>query len=234
MLVSPRGLTVERTGVVLGRPAVLVETTFARAAPMFPFLQMGGDWRPFFPEDRVELWVDAADWSPLRWTVFPADDPARADWELRFGLPPEPTDTAIIDVTATETDHGTPTRRRFAAAHPARQVPVSQLADRAGFQPVTPTATEDLRLTSSAAPRVDGGGNQSQLTYSNGLTYLRVVEQPRWDGERALRPRRRGRRTCRPGRRHRVLRARRHEAGAPPRDPHRRHQHLPGDEPVAR
>jgi hypothetical protein len=182
VLVSPRGLTVERTGVVLGRPAVLVETTFARAAPMFPFLQMGGDWRPFFPEDRVELWVDAADWSPLRWTVFPADDPARADWELRFGLPPEPTDTAIIDVEATETDHGTPTRRRFAAAHPAPQVPVSELADMAGFQPVTPTATEDLSLTSSAAPRVDGGGNQSQLTYSNGLTYLRVVEEPRWDG----------------------------------------------------
>jgi hypothetical protein len=186
VLVSPRGLTVERTGVVLGRPAVLVETTFARAAPMFPFLQMGGDWRSFFPEDRVELWVDATDWSPLRWTVFPADDPARADWELRFGLPPEPTDTAIIDVTATETDHGTPTRRRFAAAHPAPQVPVSQLSVRAGFQPVTPTATEDLQLTSSAAPRTDGGGNQSQLTYSNGLTYLRVVEQPQWDGGRLL------------------------------------------------
>jgi hypothetical protein len=183
VLVSPRGLTVERTGVVLGRPAVLVETTYARAEPMFPFLQMGGDWRPFFPEDRVQLWVDAADWSPLRWTVFPADDPARADWELRFGLPPEPTDTAIMDVTATETDHGTPTRRRFAAAHPAPQVPVNLLPKKTGFQPVTPTATGDMRLTSSAAPRIDGGGNRSQLTYSNGLTYLRVVEQRRWDDD---------------------------------------------------
>ena len=109
VLVSPRGLTVERTGAVLGRPAVLVETAFARAAPMFPFLRMGGDWRPFFPEDRVELWVDAADWSPLRWTVYPADDPARADWELRFGLPPDPTDRPILDATATETDHAMPT-----------------------------------------------------------------------------------------------------------------------------
>jgi hypothetical protein len=181
VLVSPRGLTVERTGVVVGRPAVLVETTFARAEPMFPFLQMGGDWRPFFDEDRVELWVDATDWSPLRWTVFPSDDPARADWELRFGLPPEPTETAIMDVVATESDHGTPTRRRFAAAHPAPQVPVNVLTKKTGFRPVTPTATEDLQLTSSAAPRVDGGGNQSLLTYSNGLTYLRVVEQRRPD-----------------------------------------------------
>ena len=32
-------------------------------------------------------------------------------------------------------------------------------------------------------PRVDGGGNRSQLTYSNGLTYLRVVEQRRWDDD---------------------------------------------------
>jgi hypothetical protein len=57
------------------------------------------------------------------------------------------------------------------------------MADQAGFRPVTPTATGDLRLTSSAAPRIDGGGNRSQLTYSNGLTYLRVVEQRRWDDD---------------------------------------------------
>ena len=189
VLVSPRGLTVERTdGVVLGRPAVLVETSFARAAPLFPFLQLGGDWRPFFPGDRVELWVDATDWSPLRWAVYPADDPARADWELRFGLQPEPIDTAIIDVTATETDHGTPTRRRFAAAHPTPPVPLSELFERAGFRPITPTATEDLRLTSSAAPPIDGGGTQTQLTYSNGLTYLRVVEQRRWRSGRLFGP----------------------------------------------
>jgi hypothetical protein len=188
VLVSPRGITVERTGVVLGRPAVLVQTSFARAAPLFSFLQLGGDWRPFFPGDRVELWVDATDWSPLRWTVFPADDPARADWELRFGLQPEPTDTAIFDMAATETDHTAPAPQRFAAAHPAPLVPVSKLSKTAGFRPVTPTATEDLRLTSSAAPPVEGGGNQTLLTYSNGLTYLRVVEQPRWRGDRLFGP----------------------------------------------
>jgi hypothetical protein len=182
VLANARGLTVERTGVVMGRPAVLVATSFARAVPMFPFLQMGGVWRPFFDDDRVELWVDTTDWSPLRWSVFPAEDPARADWELRFGLQPEPTDTAIFDVTATETDHDTPARRRFAAAHPADPVPIGLLSKETGFRSVTPTATENLRLTSVAAPLTEGGGGQSLLMYSNGLTYLRVMEQPRWRG----------------------------------------------------
>jgi hypothetical protein len=67
-------------------------------------------------------------------------------------------------------------------------VPLSELTDMAGFHPVTPTATGDLRLTSSAAPRADGGGNQSLLTYSNGLTYLRVVEQRRWDDSELFGP----------------------------------------------
>jgi hypothetical protein len=34
---------------------------FDRAAPLFPFLR-GGTWRPFFPEDRVVLWLDATSW----------------------------------------------------------------------------------------------------------------------------------------------------------------------------
>jgi hypothetical protein len=91
-------------------------------------------------------------------------------------------------MTATETDHIPPAPRRFAAAHPAASLPVSKLSKRAGFRPVTPTSTEDLRLTSSAAPRIDGGGNQTLLTYSNGLRYLRVVEQPRWRGDRLFGP----------------------------------------------
>src|SRR5262245_65432452 len=90
VLANPRNLTVERTGTVLGRPAVLVRTTFARAAPLAPFLQLGGSWRPFFAEDRVELWLDADTWSPLRSTVFRAPGPDRADWGLRLGLAPEP------------------------------------------------------------------------------------------------------------------------------------------------
>ena len=181
VLAHPRGLTVERTGTVLGREAVLVRMSFARAAPLLPFLQMGGTWRPFFAGDRVDLWVDATDWSPLRWTVYPSEDPERAEWELRFGRLPEPADTPILDVTVTATDHEAPGHRRFAAAHAAPPVPVNELSERVGFPPVTPTATEDLALTAAAAPGGDGGGPQSILTYSSGLTYVRVAERRHWN-----------------------------------------------------
>lgn len=188
VLANPRGLTVVRTGTVLDRRAVLVQMSFARAAPLFPFLQLGGTWRPFFAEDRVELWVDAADWSPLRWTVYPSEEATRADWELRFGLPPEPTDIAILDVIATQSDHVRPTADRFAPVGASAAVPLNELAARVGFQPLTPTATDDLMLTGGAAPPVAAGSPQSLLTYSSGLTYLRVGERRGWPGSQPFGP----------------------------------------------
>jgi hypothetical protein len=132
----------------------------------------------------VDLWVDARDWSPLRWSVYPAEDPARAAWELRFGLPPEPPDVPVLDVAATEVDHDVPAGKLFAAAGAARTVPVSELPERAGFEPVRPTATEDLSITAAAVatPRDDGTARRTLITYSSGLTYLRVAEQPHWHG----------------------------------------------------
>jgi outer membrane lipoprotein-sorting protein len=188
VLANPRGLTVERTGTVLGRPAVLVGMSFARAAPLFPFLQLGGVWRPFFDGDRVELWVDATDWSPLRWTVYPSEDPARADWELRFGLLPEPPGTPILDVIATQSDHVRPAANRFALADARANVSLDELAARVGFHPVTPTATDDLTLTDAEAPPAGTGSPQSLLTYSSGLTYLRVGERRNWVGPQPFGP----------------------------------------------
>jgi hypothetical protein len=177
VLANPRGLTVVRTGSVLGRDAVLVRTTFDRAAPMFPFFEIGGSWRPFFRDDRVEMWVDSDDWSPLRWTVYPADDPARAEWSLLFGRDPEPPDLPIFDVAAVATDHDAPSPSRFRPAPADPPIDVSRLPADVGFRPVTPTATQGLALTDVAA--LDGGGAppRSLLIYSSGLTYLRIIER---------------------------------------------------------
>jgi hypothetical protein len=169
-------------GTVLGRRAVLVQLSFSRAEPLFPFLDLGGVWRPFFDDDRVELWVDASDWAPLRWTVYPSSDPARADWELRFGLQAESSDVPILDVLATQSDHVRPAPDRFAVADAAPEISLSDLAGRVGFHPVTPTTTDDLRLTAATAPSADARSPQSLLTYSSGLTYLRVGERRRSPG----------------------------------------------------
>ena len=66
-------LTVLGRGTVLGRPAVRVEVPFERAEPLFPFLSIGGDWRPFFPNDRVRIWPRRAQLVPVALERLPGD-----------------------------------------------------------------------------------------------------------------------------------------------------------------
>ncbi len=101
-------LTVLGRGTVLGRPAVRVEVPFERAEPLFPFLSIGGDWRPFFPNDRVRIWLDERNWFPLRWNVYPATGAERDAWALRFGLPDEPSLRSVFSVRALRVSLDTP------------------------------------------------------------------------------------------------------------------------------
>jgi hypothetical protein len=50
---------------------------------MFSFLQVGGEWRPFFGGDRVELELDAGSWVPRRMTV---SGPSRTRSRKTFSL----------------------------------------------------------------------------------------------------------------------------------------------------
>ena len=83
---SADGVTVVGREDVDGHETVRVEMSFARAAPLFPFLRLGGTWRPMFEGDRVVLWLDTTGWYPVRFEVFPSTDPERRAWEMRFGL----------------------------------------------------------------------------------------------------------------------------------------------------
>ncbi|HEV8089404.1 MAG TPA: zf-HC2 domain-containing protein, partial [Actinomycetota bacterium] len=76
-----------------GHDTVRVQMPFSRAGPLFPFLQLGGTWRPFFADDVVTVWLDTTGWYPVRSQITPSPDPARRDWEMRFGLPHESPDT---------------------------------------------------------------------------------------------------------------------------------------------
>ena len=176
---SARGIRVLGTEQVGDRDVVRVETTFDRAAPMFPFLRLGGTWRPFFGGDRVELLLDAESWLPARITVFPADGARRRDWELRFGLPIEVPSTAILDVRATSIDPGEPDPSLFEI--PGRAggaLDIASLAERLGYRPATPTDTGALELATAVAPPEGVGAPRSLLVYADGLEYLRVGERP--------------------------------------------------------
>jgi hypothetical protein len=193
VLASTRGITVLGDGTVLGRDAVRVELSFERAAPLFPFLRLGGTWRPFYSEDRVVLWLDARSWFPLRWTVVPSATSDRRAWELRFGLPAEPADRPILDVVVTAIDERPPAARTFRipGVGDPTEIPLPDLAAAAGFAspPIAPTATADLRLTSAlATPPGDETAPQTLLTYTEGLSYLRVSERRDWAGPRLFGP----------------------------------------------
>jgi Putative zinc-finger len=160
-----------------GRDVVPIELTFARAAPMFPFLEAGGVWRPFFRGDRVEMELDAESWLPRRITVYPADSDARRAWELRFGLQVEGPATPILDVRSVTAGDETPDPALFAVPGAPAELSLDELAERVGYRPATPEETGDLELTAAAAPD-DPDGPRSLLVYADGLDVLRIAERP--------------------------------------------------------
>jgi len=191
VLGNPARVQVVATGSVLGRPAVEVVTTFDRAQELFPFRTLGGTWRAIFPGDRVAIWLDAERWYALRATVYPANDPERRAWEPRFGLGPEDPSTPILDVAATSIRTSPPPPGTFAMPRGTgpEVAAASAVARRLGARPVTPTYTAGLVRTSAVLPPAGGSsGKQALLTYSSGLSYLRVTEGEPAAGSASLGP----------------------------------------------
>jgi len=182
-------------GTVLGRPAVEVRMPFERARALFPFLSLGGTWRPFFPDDRVDLWLDASSWSPLRYSVFPAPTRAREAWALRFGLPRESPSRPILEVEATFVSRRPPASGVFRIPpgpggrdQGARSVPLADVPAVAGFEPVTPAVLEGLRLYRVVVQRGAAPPAQAVITYARGLSYLKIAEAPGRRGDAPLGP----------------------------------------------
>jgi hypothetical protein len=169
---STTGMRVEATDTDDGQAAVRVSLSFARAAPMFPFLEMGS-WRPIFPGDRVELLLDPATWMPMRMSIFPVSSEARRAWELRFGLPPEPTRTPILDVRTGSI--ATPAPDRF-TLDDRPSLSVGELAGAVGFRPAVPASTGDLELVTVTAWGA-AHDRRSLLVFADGLDYLRLGER---------------------------------------------------------
>jgi len=182
---SPHGVQVVGEGALDGHQALQVEMSFARAAPLFPFLRLGGTWRPFFAGDRVHLWLDTTTWAPIRYDVTPANDPARRAWEMRFGLPLEAPTEPILQVTAESVTETPPPSSLFEipGIGTPEQLPIADAAKRLGYVPAIPTEPGRLGLVTVAvsgtsAPRVPA----SVVVYAAGLDYLRLGEDPGWKG----------------------------------------------------
>jgi len=157
---------------VAGRSAYRVDLTYRTARPLIAALQAGGEWRPFHPLDRVRLWIDEETWFPLRFDVVAGDSPERKLWSETMGLDDGPGDV-LLDVTAKSfsTPDDIP-RHRFSA-------PVSDSPADGGFSPGPDSlfgATGAATYTAGLLPyRAGTSPAGTVLTYSNGMTWLKVV-----------------------------------------------------------
>ena len=176
------GIRLVGTAPLDGRDAVHVVLSFERAAPLFRFLEVGGTWRPFYADDRVDLWLDASTWFPLRSTVTPSPAAARRAWENRFGLPVERSETPILVVDAIAVRDAPPDRSLFEI--PDLRDPTvdpASLVGRLGYAPLTPTETGGLSFVAASTPGLsDDGAPRSLLVYARGLDYLKIAEHPDW------------------------------------------------------
>ncbi len=184
-------LQVVGAGTVLGREAIEVRLPFEQAEPLFPFLSLGGSWRPFFPSDRVDLWLDARSWFPLRYTVYPAPGREREQWALRFGLPQESPRQPIFEVSAVSLDERPPAPAMFriprgttgASDQGAKPVSIPQASKETGFRPIAPTEVQGLGLYQVVlppAPAATAEPAQTLITYSKGLAWLKIGEARGW------------------------------------------------------
>jgi hypothetical protein len=191
VLTDQEGVTVLGHGTVLGRSAIRVEVPFERARPLFPFLDIGGEWRPFFDRDRVRIWLDERSWFPLRWEVLPAAGPERRAWAVRFGLPIEPPERPVFSATALEVSMHTPPAVTFSipASAPrvsdqgARPVALADLGAEAGFEPIAPSRVGGLDLYRATLP-----AEGPVLAYADGLAFLTLGQSVTWDGDAPFGP----------------------------------------------
>jgi hypothetical protein len=186
-----------------GRDAVAVELAYQDAGPLFDYFRFLGSWRPFFPQDRVVIWLDRKTWFPLQYEVFPADGPERALWAAQVGLPVETSGTAVFVATVRALSTQDPpkslflpdeapnaTDERFADAESLPAPATSPTgtakpthgppAPRTG--PIQPADTQGLSLYRFGTfPRtVLRPYSESVLAYANGLGWLTVTHVTGW------------------------------------------------------
>jgi hypothetical protein len=182
VLAASTRVEVVTSGQVAGRDAFAVELDYQDASSLFDYLRFLGSWRPFFPRDRVVLWLDGETWFPLRYEVFPAPGAERSTWASQAGLPVEDPGSAVFTAEVRSISTQRPAEDLFA---PELRPPLLDQGFReAGAPPdmVQPEMTAGLSLwragrfeRTSARPH-----DMSITAYAKGLTWLTVTQVRGW------------------------------------------------------
>jgi hypothetical protein len=185
---------------ILGHDTVEIDLPYERAAPLFPFLalfpalDLGDDsWRPFFPGDRVNLWLDADTLFPLRSEIWMGTgdrlfNQERRAWELRWGIQRDPTKRPLLSIQANAfgplDDHGHPfriPRGGERSTEGARPIPLRRATSRLSYRPAAVAMSAGLdAYRSVVAPA--GDAEQTVVAYSRGVSWLKIGETRTWSG----------------------------------------------------
>jgi Putative zinc-finger len=164
------GLDVVRDERVAGRAAHRVELTYRQAVPLVGALEPGGSWRPFHPQDKVELWVDKATSIPLRFRITASRLAERKRWAETNFVDDSP-GQVVLDVEATSFGTQPPPSGRF-------EVPRSAAAINAGFtsRPFDALAAGRAPAQTAGLPpyRAGRSGSSTVLSYADGLLWLKI------------------------------------------------------------
>ena len=229
------GVPGARRDRIEGRDAIRVRLSFDRAAPMFPFLRLGGTWRPFFDRDA---WCSGSTptpgsrcgWSCIRRAARSdagGSSGTAARWSRRMRRSSTSTGVGVGDPPAGPRCSGSraPARRRPTA--PPRGPPGP---DR--LPPRDPVDPGDLELVSIALPAPSATVTPVAARLRGGPRLPEGRRASRLVRPRAVRTRGSGRGAGAPDRwRGRVLRTRGRGVRPTARDPHRQLGPLPRDQP---
>ena len=178
---ASRGFDVEGVAEVAGRGAVRLKLAYRDALPLVASLEDGGSWRAFHPLDRVDLWVDAATWFPLRYRIVAGDSTERIEWAQANGVADRAGET-LLDVRATSF------RQPSDIADGVFRVPASGDVTSDHFRPggVDLLGREAPEFLAGLEPyRAGRTSGATVLSYARGLTWLKVTVSEPAPGEDA-------------------------------------------------
>lgn len=155
-----------------GRPAYRLQLAYRQAVPLVASLEAGGSWREFHPADRVDLWLDAQTWFPLRYEVIAGNTSDRSLWGTRRGLHDRP-GAVLLTVTATGFDEPD----SFSAE--TFQVPRSGILRDGGFMDGDALGAPSPGFVAGLDPYREGttAEGHAVLTFTDGMEYLKLTQR---------------------------------------------------------
>lgn len=161
---------------VAGREVIGMEVTAAQARPLLESLFGPGNWREIHNSDRVSLWLDTENYTPLALAITAGQTSDRAVWGARRGYI-DPSETPYLELS-----YG---RITYTGAPEVSVAAVSgDIEVDAGFRPVdlgTEPGSPGMPLVISG--RVEGPVPVEVWAWSDGRAWVRLDRTTDWNGQ---------------------------------------------------